>query len=187
MLYPKLTNVKKSKEIIYLLSLITFFLFIMLGLINYIFSKKLNWSIVAIVSIIMVWRTVYKILDKSTNVASYLFLQMFYLSILLFVIDYVFGNIGWSFSIGIPIVIMITNTAMMILTLIKYKKYVKYALYEILILVVSIAYNIILCFISGKISILNAITFWISVTNLTFVLSLNAKTILLEFQKKFHI
>ena len=82
---------------------------------------------------------------------------------------------------------MATNFAMMIITLIKYKKYVKYALYEILILMISIIYNIILCFMSGSIAILNGVAFWFSLSNLAFVLALNAKTIWLEIQKKVHI
>lgn len=187
MLYPKLVNVKRSKEVIYIIGFINAFLFIMLMLINYDFSRKLNWSIIAILSIIYLWRTIYVILKKNKNLASNVFMQLIYLSFLLYAIDFVFGNRGWSITIGIPIVIMITNFTMMIITLIKYKKYVKYALYEIMILIVSIAYNISLCFISGSIAILNAVAFWFSLTNLAFVLALNTRTILLEFQKKFHI
>ena len=187
MLYPKLINVKKSRETIYILSFINMFLFIMMLTLNYSFSRKFDWSIVAIVSIIYTWRTVYITLKRNKNLASYIFSQLIYLSILIYVIDFSFGNKGWSFSIGIPIVIMITNFTMMIITLIKYKKYLKYALFEILILVLSIAYNITLCLVSGRISILNGIAFWFSLTNLAFVLSLNTKTLFLELQKKFHI
>lgn len=187
MLYPKLINVKKSKETIYILSFLNIFLFIMMLIINYTFSGKLNWSIIAIVSIVYIWRTVYITLKKNKNLASYIFSQLIYLSALLYIIDFALGNKGWSLSIGIPIVIMVTNFTMMIITLIKYRKYIKYALYEIMILIVSIAYNIFLCVFSGKISILNGIAFWISLSNLAFVLSLNAKTLFLEFQKRFHI
>lgn len=187
MLYPRLMNVKKSKETIYILSFLNIFLFMMMLVINYAFSTKLDWSIVAIVSIVYIWRTVYITLKRNKNLASYIFSQLLYLSALIFMIDFVFGNKGWSLSIGIPIVIMVTNFTMMIITLIKYKKYIKYALYEIMILVLSIIYNIFLCIFSGEVSILNGIAFWISLTNLAFVLALNAKTLILEFQKKFHI
>ena len=187
MLYPKLINVKKSKETIYILSFLNIFLFVMMVIINYSFSRKLDWSIIAIVSIVYIWRTVYITLKMNKNLASYIFSQLLYLSILLYIIDFALGNKGWSLSIGIPIVIMVTNFSMMIITLIKYRKYVKYALYEIMILVISVAYNIFLCVFSRKISILNGIAFWLSLTNLAFILSLNAKTLFLEIQKKFHI
>lgn len=187
MLYPKLVNVKKSKEVAYIISFLNAFLFIMLLLVNYNFSRKFDWSIVAIVSIIYAWRTVYITLKKNKNLASYIFSQLIYISLLLYIIDYAFGNLGWSLTIGIPITIMTTNFAMMIITMIKYKKYVRYALYEIMILVISIVYNIALCFMSGSIAILNGIAFWFSLSNLAFVLALNAKTMWLEFPKKFHI
>ena len=187
MLYPKLVNVKKSKKVICIISILNIILCILLLLLNYFFSKKLNWSIIAIVSIIYVWRTVFIILKRNKNLASYIFLQMIYVSIIIYAIDYCFGNKGWSLTIGVPIVIITSNFAMMIITLIKYKKYVKYALYEIMILILSIAYNILLCFISKGIAILNGVAFWVSFTNLAFVLSLNSRTIILEFQKKFHI
>ena len=67
MLYPKLINVKKSKETIYILGFINVFLFILMLISNYMFSNKLNWSIVAIVSIIYIWRTVYIYLKKNVN------------------------------------------------------------------------------------------------------------------------
>lgn len=187
MLYPKLVNVKKSKEAIYIVSIINIFLFIIMLIINYTFSKSFNWSIVSIVSIIYAWRTVYITLKQNKNLASYIFSQLVYVSILLYIIDFVFGKKGWSLTIGIPIVIITTNFSMMIITLIKYKKYVKYALYEIMILLISIIYNIMLCFISGSIAILNGIAFWFSITNLAFVLALNNRTLWLEVQKKFHI
>ena len=187
MLYPKLINVKKSKEAIYILCFLNIFLFLMMLIINYNFSHKFNWSIVVIVSIIYIWRTVYIILKRNKNLASYIFMQLIYLSALIYVIDFVFGNKGWALTIGIPIVIMVTNISMILITLIKYKKYLKYALYEIMILILSIAYNILLCFISGKIGILNGIAFWFSISNFAFVLALNAKSIGLEFQKRFHI
>ena len=187
MLYPKLVNVKKSKEVIYIVSFLNVFLCIMLLVINYSFSRKFNWSVVAIVGIIYTWRTVYITLKRNKNLASYIFSQLIYLSLFLYIIDFVFGNKGWSLTIGIPIVIMATNFAMMLITLIKYKKYIKYALYEIMILVISIIYNTVLCFMSGSIAILNGIAFWFSISNLAFVLALNAKTLKLEIQKKFHI
>jgi len=187
MLYPKLQTVRKSKETIYIISFLNIFLFIMLLLINFIQSSKLDWSIVAIVGIMYAWQTVYITLKKSINLARYIFSQLLYVSVLLYVIDWVFGNKGWSLTIGIPIVIMTTNFAMTLITLIKYKKYLRYALYEIMILIISIVYNTFLCFMSGSIAILNAIAFWFSITNLAFVFSLNSKKILLEFPKKFHV
>lgn len=187
MLYPKITNVKKSRQITQLLLIITIIISIMLLVINYECSGKLNWSIVAIVGMIYAWISTIYALDKNVNLAAYTFLQMIELSILLVVIDFVFGFYKWSLNIGIPIVIMVSNFTMMIITLIKYKKYVKYAVYEIMILLFSIIYNIIISFMAESSLILNLITLWCSFANLSFILALNAKSLKVELQKKFHI
>lgn len=187
MLYPKITNVKQSRQVTYILLCITISISIMLLIINYECSHKLNWSIIAIVGMIYAWISTIYALDKNVNLASYTFLQMIELSILLLIIDFVFDFARWSLNIGIPIVIMVSNFTMMIITLIKYKKYVKYAVYEIMILLFSIVYNIIISFMSDSSLVLNIVTLWFSLTNLSFVLALNAKSLKVELQKKFHI
>lgn len=187
MLYPKITNIKKSRQITTLLLILSICLSIMLLIINYECSRRLNWSIVSIVGIIYTWISIIYALDKNVNLAAYTFLQMIELSILLVVIDVVFGFYKWSFNIGIPIVIMVSNFTMMIITLIRYKKYVKYAVYEILILLFSIVYNIIISTLVESSLVLNLITLWASLTNLSFILALNAKSLKIELQKKFHI
>ena len=141
MLYPQITNVKKNRQVTYLLLALTISIAILLLFINFSYSKKLNWSIVAIGGMIYAWVSTIYALDKNVNLAAYTFLQMIEISILLVVIDAVFGFFRWSLNIGIPIVIMVSNFTMMIITLIKYKKYVKYAVYEIMILLFNIIYN----------------------------------------------
>lgn len=187
MLYPKIINVKKSKQIILWLLFFTIVVSLISLYVNYHFLGKLNWSIVVIAIMIYTWISIFYALDKNVNLASYTFLQLIELSVILVVIDFVFGFYKWSFNIGIPIVIMVSNFTMIIITLIKYKKYVKYAVYEIMIILFSIIYNIIISFIAKKSLILNAITLWVSITNLVFVLALNAKSLKVELEKKFHI
>ena len=187
MLYPKITNVKQNREVTILLCCLTIFISIMLMYINYKTIGILNWSIVAIVAMTYAWVSTFYALDKNVNLASYTFVQMISVSIFLVIIDFVFGFYKWSFNIGIPIVIMVSNLTMMIITLIKYKKYVKYAVYEIMILLFSIVYNIIISCMSDSSLVLNVITLWFSLTNLSFILALNGRSLKLELQKKFHI
>lgn len=187
MLYPKISNIKKSRQITNILLISTIVISIVLMIINYSYSRKLNWSIVVIVSMIYTWISTIYALDKNVNLAAYTFLQMIEISILLVIIDYVFGFIKWSLNIGIPIVIMVSNFTMMVITLMKYKKYVKYAVYEIMILLFSIIYNVIISFMSDSSLILNIITLWFSLTNLSFVLALSARSLKVELEKKFHI
>jgi hypothetical protein len=187
MLYPKIVNVKKSREVTVILEIISVILSVILMIINYVFSLKLDWSIIVIVSIIYLWISTVYALDKNVNLASYTLFQMIVLSIFLFIIDFVFGFTRWSLSIGIPIVIMVSNVTMMIITMIKHKKYMKYAVYVILILLFSIVYDIIISMASNHSPLLNIITLWVSITNLSFVLIFNFDIIKIELQKKFHI
>ena len=54
---------------------------------------------------------------------------MVIISLVLLYIDERLGFRGWSITIGIPIVIMAANVTMLVLSIICYKKYVKYAPY----------------------------------------------------------
>lgn len=187
MLYPKIANVKQSRTVTIIFFVASIFFSVMLMTINYTYSGRLSWSIIALVSIIYLWYSIIYILDKSVNLAGYVLFQMIADSLILFIIDYVFGFTKWSFSIGIPIVIMISNITMMIITMIKYKKYVKYAFYEILILLFSIVYDVVISFVSVHSPLLNIITLWICITNLSFVLIFSYDVIKIEIAKKFHI
>lgn len=187
MLYPKIVSVNKSRKITKIFIICSIVVSIMLLIINYFCNSKLNWSIVAIASIVYLWFSTIYALDKSVNLAGYTLYQMISDSILIFIIDYVFGFRKWSLSIGIPIVIMISNITMVIITIIKNKKYVKYAFYEMLIILFSIIYDVIISMASTHSPILNIITLWIYITNLSFVLIFNYDILKLELEKKFHI
>lgn len=187
MLYPKIANIKKSREVTNILMIISIFLSVVLIVINFLFSSKLNWSIVVISSVVYLWFSIIYALDKSVNLASYIFFQMIGDSVLIFIIDYFFGFKKWSLSIGIPIVILVCNLTMVIITMIKYKKYMKYAFYEILIILFSIIYDIIISMASIHSPLLNIITLWVCITNLSFVLIFNHEVLKVELEKKFHI
>lgn len=91
MLYPKITNVKKSRDIWTILIILSVFLDVTLMTINLMFSGRLNWSIIAIVSEIYLWISITYALDKNVNLASYTLIQMLVISLFLFIIDLVFG------------------------------------------------------------------------------------------------
>ena len=119
MLYPKIVSVNKSRKITTVFVICSIVVSIILLIINYVCNSKLNWSIVAIASIVYIWFSTIYALDKSVNLAGYTLYQMISDSILIFIIDYVFGFRRWSLSIGILIVIMISNITMVIITIIK--------------------------------------------------------------------
>ncbi len=76
---------------------------------------------------------------------------------------------------------------MVILTIVKYKKYVQYAIYEIIILFLSILSNFIIMVVFKDRIVLNIISLCFAILNLIIVTVLNGKALKIELQKKFHI
>ena len=82
-------------------------------------------------------------------------------------IDYEIGFKGWSINVALPVIIIISNIAMLILTIISHKQFIKYAIYQLFIVFFSsipfilltenIIQNKMLSVIAISISIINLI------------------------------
>lgn len=187
MLYPKKINAKKSNRIIKIFVIISILVAILLKTINIITSPKIPWASYAICGIIYVWVILLYSIKKNINIAGHVLLQTITISILSILIDYNIGFKGWSINIAIPITIIISNITMLVLTIVSYRKYIKYAIYQLIIVLFSmmpiiliyekISQNIVLSFVASGISILN----------LTISLSLSFKDIKEEIIRKFHM
>lgn len=187
MLYPEIKSTKRYKILINSFFITTVIISAILMTINYIFSQKFTWSIIAILGMIYIWNTVIFALKKGINLGATILIHTIQILVLLFFIDFIFGFKKWSFIIGFPIVTMISNIAMSIITIIKYKRYVKYAIYEMIILLIGVLLNLIIIGIFKNKIILNIIALGITSLNFIVVLSLSAKTLKIELSKKFHI
>ena len=94
-------------------------------------------------------------------------IQTLAISLLTAYIDYRIGFRGWSIEIAIPIIIIISNLTMLILTIVSYKRYIRYAIYQLIIVLFSalpavfmterIIHNNALSIIATIISLLNFI------------------------------
>jgi hypothetical protein len=77
---------------------------------------------------------------------------------------------------------------MLIVTILKSKKYVIYALYQSVIFVFSIVTNIILIIIfKNENMILNWISLMFSFYNLSIVLAINGKVMIDEWKRRLHV
>ena len=102
-------------------------------------------------------------------------------------IDQRIGFKGWSFNIAIPIILMIANVTMLILTIISYKKYIKYAICQ-LILVIFIILPIFLVMRNMmELKTLNKIAIIISALNLTITMILCYKDVKEAIIRKLHM
>ena len=167
MIYPQKLNSRKSNLIIKLGLLISIIIAIILVIINKLTTPEIGWAAITNGGIIYVWIVLFYSIKKRINIAGHVLLQTIIISILVVFIDYKLGFKTWSISIGIPIMVMISNITMFVLTIVSHKKFIKYAIYQLTILIFSllpiifitenIVQNKILCIVSIGISLLNLV------------------------------
>lgn len=187
MIYPQKINAKKSDRIIKILAVLSIVIALILILINKITTPNIPWAALANAGIIYAWITVVYSINKNINIAGHVLVQTIAISLLTVFVDYKLGFKGWSLDLAIPIMIIIANVTMLVLTIISYKKYIKYAIYQLIIVLFSM---LPILFITEKWthnSILGIIATGISVINLIITISLSAKDVKEVIIRKFHI
>ncbi len=167
MIYPKKINANKSEKLIKIFLISSIILALVLVLINKLTTPNTSWAALANGGIVYIWITAIYSIRKNTNIAGHVLIQTLAISLLTIFIDYKLGFKGWSIEIAIPIIIMIANITMLVLTIVSYKKYIKYAIYQLIIVLFSMlpiifieenmVNNIVLSIIASSISILNFI------------------------------
>lgn len=184
MIYPKKLE-NKDGEILLKIFLITSIIFAaILILINRLTSPGVPWAAFACCGIIYIWITVIYCIKRNSNIAGHVLLQMIIISAVVLFIDNTIGFNGWSVSIGVPIILIVANITMLILTIISHKKYIRYAIYQLLIVLISlISTGLIL----KTINVLAIIANVISIVNFIISLILSYKDIKEAIIRKFHM
>lgn len=187
MLYPQKINARKSNFIIKVAILISFIVGVMLVVINRFTTPEIRWAGYCNAGIIYVWVTVLYALNKNINMANHLFIQMLALSALTVYIDLRLGFEAWSINLAIPIIVIIINITMLILSITSYSNYIRYAFVQVLIVLAS-SVPIFLVYeqlVNDK--TLSIVATSISGVNLLFSLIFHAKDIKDEIVRKFHM
>ena len=187
MIYPQKLSSKKSGELINLLLIFSFIIAGILVLINKLTTPNVPWAAIANSGIIYVWITVIFSLKRNTNIAKHVLLQMIITSLVILYIDQRLNFYGWSITIGIPIIIMVANVTMLVLSIVGHKNYVKYALYQLIIVFLSVIQAILA--LNGRLQfqILNKIAIGISLFNFIVSLILSYKEFYKMMVRKFHM
>lgn len=188
MLYPKIRDIEKSNKFLKILFILSIIVSVLCMAINYAITEKFGWSIVFIASIIYLWVNVKHFIISNVNIASHIMMQTISLSIFVIIIDFVFGKIGWSFMIAIPIILLLSNIIMLILTMLKSKKYSIYAIYQSIIFIFSVIMNFIIIIMYKNVNmILNWISLLFALYNLSIVLGTNGRIFINELKRRFHV
>lgn len=187
MIYPEKINAKKGKKIITILLAVSVIIAMVLLLINKLTKPNVPWAALANAGIIYVWVTVLYAINKNTNIAKHVLIQTIAVSLLSLYIDNRLGFKGWSVRISIPIIIITANVTMFLLTIISRKKYINYAVYQLIIITLSLLPLIFVINSMLEYSVLTIIAFSISATNFVLSSILCARDFKEIFIRKFHM
>lgn len=187
MLYPQKLNRKKGESIIKTLVGSTVVVGLLLILINYITTPTIHWSYIANAGMIYTWITVLYAVNRHTNIAGYVLLQAIAISILTWFIDLNSGAKGWSINFVIPCIIIVANITMFVLTIVSHRKYIRYAIYQLLICLFSLMPLVFIVenLVFNKIMSIAALI--VSVINLIVTIVLCKADVKAEMIRKFHV
>lgn len=187
MIYPKKLSSKKGDLIFKIFLISSVILGIILFIINKLTTPNIPWATLTNAGIIYIWITVFYSINKNTNIAGHVLIQAIAISLLTVFIDYKLGFEKWSINISIPIIIIIANVTMLVLTIVSYKKYIKYAIYQLIIVLFSMVPVILLGENILENRVLSIIASSISIINLILTLILSTKDVKEAIIRKFHI
>ena len=129
----------------------------------------------------------FTLLKKSRNIAGHVLLQIIAMSAAILYIDSRLGFKGWSVNIAIPIILIVANITMLILTIVSYKRYIKYAICQLIIVIMSLASMFIITKDLKEVQILSQLAIVISVLNLVITLMLSYKDLKEAIIRKIHM
>lgn len=187
MIYPEKIKAKKSDKIIKICIGVSIGVAIILWIINRLTTPTIHWAALANAGILYSWIVVKYSIKKNINIAGHILLQLLALSALTIYIDYILGNKGWSINLAIPIMTIMANLTMLVLTIVSYKKYMKYAICQLMIVIFSMLPVILVTEQIVQDKSLSIIASSVSVLNLVICLILSAKEMKEEIIRKFHI
>lgn len=187
MIYPKKLSSKKGELVLKIIFIISILIAILLVIINKSTTPNTSWAAIANGGIIYVWVIVLYSINKNVNIAGHVMVQTIAISLLTLFIDYKLGFNGWSINISIPIIIIIANITMLILTIVSHKKYIKYAIYQLVIVLFSTIQGILLGEDIIRNKTLSIVASGISIINLVITLCLSASDVKDAIIRKFHI
>ena len=187
MIYPQKLNSKKSNLILKLGIYLSFFIAILLLVINKMVNPDIPWATFVNAGIVYIWVVLFYSIYKNINIAGHVLLQSIAISLFTVYIDYQLGFKLWSINVAIPIVIIISNITMLVLTIVTYKKFIKYAIYQLVIVLFSMLPVILITENMVQNKMLSIIASGISILNLGISLIFCAKDVKEAIIRKFHM
>lgn len=187
MIYPQKLNSKKSNLILKIGVLLSVLIAILLVVINKLTTPRIPWAAIANGGIIYAWIVLFYSIRKNINIAGHVLLQTIAISLLTIYIDYELKFKGWSINIVVPILVIISNITMLVLTIVSHKDFIKYAIYQLLIVLFSVLPIILVTENMVQNKTLSIVASGISILNLGLSLILCARDVKEAVIRKFHM
>ena len=187
MIYPQKLNSKKSNMIVKIAIMVSLLVAGILLLINTIATPKIHWAGLCNAGILYIWVTVLYSINKNINIGGHVLIQTVAISLLTMYIDYKTGFKAWSIDLAIPIILIIANLTMLILTIISHRKYIKYVIYQLILFALSMLPFLFVYENLVQNKTLSYVASGISIINFGLCLILYKKDIKEELIRKFHI
>lgn len=188
-LYPKIRSVKNSHLAIKIMIAVSFLLALTCVIVNLCTSTNYLWCLIVIAGILYTWITVMYSINRNVNIASSVVVQTIAISALTLCIDFILGYQGWAINIAIPIIIMVANVTILVLTIVSVRRYYKYAIYQLIISALSFIPLILFWIWDDVITkpIFTTISSSIAAFTLIMSLILCGKNIVEELDRRLHL
>ena len=187
MIYPELINIKQTNIVIKILRIISVTTAAVSVVVNRLCTPEFKWSYIVISGIIYIWVTTLYSIRKNVNIASHILIHTITTSTLVIALDMIIGYRGWSLDLAVPIIIGVANITIFVLTIVSHKKYFKYAIYQLIIFIISIIPVVLYFTHITKKWIFTAIFSGIAVITLINTIILCGKDLKQEIERFFHI
>ena len=187
MIYPKRLNSRNGELAIKIIEICVIVISIILVIINRLVTPSLYWSHLSIAGMIYALLAASYSIRNGRSISGHVVVHSILASIITIYIDYRLGFNGWSLRIAVPIIIMIANFTMFIVTIFNYKRYGRYAVNQLVTLLFSVIANIYIYTKMHSYSVLAIIAMAISSVNFLLSIILCFRDLKEEVIKKFNI
>lgn len=186
--YPNIT--KKRKLWAKIWKITAFVLVVLQALltgVNVAYYQGIRWSLISGIAILYLLVSLYQLILHPDSLVRKLFMQTLLVSILLFVIDAVLGFRGWSFTIGIPCMILSLNAIILVCMLVEFRNWQNYLLLQIFALLIAVCEIALWYFRRNPYGILAWVTFGVTAFFFGFCVFFGSAKAKNELRRRFYI
>ncbi len=154
--------------------------------INIFYAKEVPWSIICVLGSAYLTYSTNFILKTGKNYAFFVLFQVLLVSVIVYVIDLMFKNLGWSINYVIPFLIISGCIALSLLGMIKPVKYKEYLVYLLVLAILGLLPLIAVLCRWTKVAWTSLVCVFYSAATILGMILFTGKRVRAELKKKLH-